>query len=680
MSISGAITEAFGKELIHRHLPTLVAKPDCVSVKKNSNIKDLVERHAWINTEALVVKADQGIKRRGAEGLIKLDTDIEGAVEWIEQLHLQDELSSYKHLEQFLVEPFLEHKSNEERYVAIYSELEHDVILFHCEGGVFVGDVDEKASRMRVPLNQPIKAEEIKHSLVQGVPIAQKDKIANFIEKLFALYQELHFTLLEINPFVVRDKIHVLDLTAKLDVSAQPLCQVKWGDTMGWVKKLGRDQLPQEKRVSDMDSVSVGNMKMTLLNKKGRIWTAISGGGISLLLGDTMAKMGCLEALACYSQTSGPLSAKEIYEFMKEIIDLMLEEKSENGKVFITGSQALDFVTLMKLKKMQGEGLFKVLDEYKNKLRAANITVIIRSTVGVVGKKNEKVPDELLSLGIPIYIFGGDVPVEELVNFALNRKPVPSNRPNIYRQLSIPTSTNTPSNMKEDNLSPEEYLFTKNTKIIAVGMIPPAIQGIIDYDFICNKLKPMVAAIVRPHSRQNEERYLWGAGKVSIPVYEDVDQALASHPEVTVVANTAPGPYAYRASWMALQKSQIKCLILSVGDIPLKQIREIIILARQKGVMIIGPTVPKHGLQVNVFKPGAFRYNLFGGIGGPMLDVIDLQLYRPGSVVMLSKSGGLSTELCVAVSRNSDGLYLCISLGGGRIHWIKLHGSYKISP
>lgn len=44
---------------------------------------------------------------------------------------------------------------------------------------------------------------------------------------------------------VVRDKIHVLDLAAKLDVNAQPLCQVKWGDTMGWVKKLGRDQLPQ---------------------------------------------------------------------------------------------------------------------------------------------------------------------------------------------------------------------------------------------------------------------------------------------------------------------------------------------------------------------------------------------------------------------------------------------------
>lgn len=49
-----------------------------------------------------------------------------------------------------------------------------------------------------------------------------------------------------------------------------------------------------------------------------------------------------------------------------------------------------------------------------------------------------------------------------------------------------------------------------------------------------------------------------------------------------------------------------------------------------------------------------------------MLDVVDLKLYRPGSVVMLSKSGGLSTELCVAIARNSDGLYLCLSLGGGR--------------
>lgn len=52
----------------------------------------------------------------------------------------------YKHLQQFLLEPFFEHEEKEERYLAIYTELEHDVILFHNEGGVNIGDIDEKVN------------------------------------------------------------------------------------------------------------------------------------------------------------------------------------------------------------------------------------------------------------------------------------------------------------------------------------------------------------------------------------------------------------------------------------------------------------------------------------------------------------------------------------------------------
>ncbi|XP_071821849.1 ATP-citrate synthase-like isoform X2 [Apostichopus japonicus] len=492
----------------------------------------------------------------------------------------------------------------------------------------------------------------------------KKSQIAHFIKELFGLYRELHFTYLEINPFVVKEKVHVLDLAANLDLSAQPLCQVKWGDDVAWTKKLGRDQLEQEKTISDIDRVSIANLKLTLLNKKGRIWTAISGGGISLLLGDTMKEMECLDELACYSQFSGPVPAPEIYEFFKAILELMLQEKSENGKVLFTGSQALDVVTMIKLKKMQGEGMFRVLDEYKERMREANISIIIRSTVGVVSSKNDKVPDELFNFGIPIYIFGGDVPVKELVHFALRQKTVPLNEPRICRTMDIPSNSGRVSLPKIN--SPEELLFTRETMIVAVGMIPPAIQGILDYDFICQKKRHMIAAIVRPGCKHQEEQYSWGSGKVSIPVFHDVDRALDSHPEASVVANAAPGPYAYKVAWMALQKPQVRAMILMVGEIPIQQIRELILLARQKNVMIIGPTVPKHRLQVNVLKPGVFRCNLLGDIGGPMLDVVDLKLYRPGSVVMLSKSGGLSTELCVAIARNSDGLYLCLSLGGGR--------------
>ena len=48
-------------------------------------------------------------------------------------------------LKQFLIEPFVPHRQNEECYLCIYSHAEsQDVVLFHHEGGVDVGNVDEK--------------------------------------------------------------------------------------------------------------------------------------------------------------------------------------------------------------------------------------------------------------------------------------------------------------------------------------------------------------------------------------------------------------------------------------------------------------------------------------------------------------------------------------------------------
>ena len=48
-------------------------------------------------------------------------------------------------LKQYLIEPFIPHQQNEEFYLCIYSRtVSKDVVLFHHEGGVDVGNVDEK--------------------------------------------------------------------------------------------------------------------------------------------------------------------------------------------------------------------------------------------------------------------------------------------------------------------------------------------------------------------------------------------------------------------------------------------------------------------------------------------------------------------------------------------------------
>jgi ATP citrate (pro-S)-lyase len=53
-------------------------------------------------------------------------------------------------LQNFIIEPFIAHEQSDEHYICIYSLRDEDVILFHHEGGVDIGDVDAKATKMSI--------------------------------------------------------------------------------------------------------------------------------------------------------------------------------------------------------------------------------------------------------------------------------------------------------------------------------------------------------------------------------------------------------------------------------------------------------------------------------------------------------------------------------------------------
>lgn len=122
-------------------------------------------------------------------------------------------------LKNFIIEPFVAHEEKDEMYVAIYGTKAGDKILFHHEGGVDIGDVDEKAVSLDVDVDQKLKKNDVEEKLLAGVKDAdQKALVAEFIVGLFAVYRKLYFAYMEINPIVVRDgKIYILDLAAKLD-------------------------------------------------------------------------------------------------------------------------------------------------------------------------------------------------------------------------------------------------------------------------------------------------------------------------------------------------------------------------------------------------------------------------------------------------------------------------------
>lgn len=74
-------------------------------------------------------------------------------------------------------------------------------------------------------------------------------------------------------------------------------------------------------------------MQLTILNKKGRIWTMVAGGGASVIYSDTICDMGGAEELANYGEYSGAPSEQQTYEYAKTILSLMTQEKHPKGKV-----------------------------------------------------------------------------------------------------------------------------------------------------------------------------------------------------------------------------------------------------------------------------------------------------------------------------------------------------------
>lgn len=63
----------------------------------------------------------------------------------------------------------------EEFYVCIYAAREGDYVLFHHEGGVDVGDVDAKAQKLLVAVDEKLSESDVKKHLLQHAPANKKE-------------------------------------------------------------------------------------------------------------------------------------------------------------------------------------------------------------------------------------------------------------------------------------------------------------------------------------------------------------------------------------------------------------------------------------------------------------------------------------------------------------------------
>eukprot|EP00401_Gymnodinium_catenatum_P072500 CAMPEP_0117525550 /NCGR_PEP_ID=MMETSP0784-20121206/35826_1 /TAXON_ID=39447 /ORGANISM="" /LENGTH=1092 /DNA_ID=CAMNT_0005321747 /DNA_START=60 /DNA_END=3338 /DNA_ORIENTATION=- len=672
------IREQTGKALLQRWLPEysngqhsmkcagVLVTPEVLNPTSGGQTWDsILDANPWLKTEKLVAKPDQLIKRRGKAGLIAANKTLDEAKEWVMQRMCKEQQveTVTGQLTHFLIEPFVPHAQDEEFYICIQSHRYSDEIFFYHEGGVDVGDVDAKAERLKVPTDAKITPDLVRLELLGKVPVAKQANLAAFVIALYRFYRDLHFAYLEINPLVMLADSTVvpLDMAAKIDETAAFLCAQKWGGDIDFPPPFGRAAYPEEAVIRDMDGKTGASLKLTVLNEKGRVWTMVAGGGASVVYADTVADYGFGQELANYGEYSGAPTTEETFVYAKTLLSLMLKYKHPDGKFLIIGGGIANFTDVA----ATFTGLIKALDFFAADIKEHNIKIWIRRAGPnyLEGLRKVKAASDRLGLGLRVY--GPETHITAVVPMALGlMEPLPE--PDLSGGTCPPPTRQLieTNGVKKVSAHPvgaaEEHTLvtaTPETTSIVYGMQNRAVQGMLDFDHMCKRKMPSVAAMVFPFSGNHYVKFYWGTEEVLLPVYTTTKEAVQKHKDVSVFVNFASFRSVFETTMEAMAYPSIKTVAIIAEGVPEQQTRSLIKAAETKGIGVIGPAT------VGGIKPGCIR---IGNTGGMLDNIVMSRLYRPGCVAYVSKSGGMSNELNNIICRNSNGVYEGVAIGGDR--------------
>ena len=68
-------------------------------------------------------------------------------------------------------------------YICIYSNRDGELILFHHEGGIDIGDVDSKALTYMVPIDESYNANQMETALLKHVPADRRPSVEIFLSQ-----------------------------------------------------------------------------------------------------------------------------------------------------------------------------------------------------------------------------------------------------------------------------------------------------------------------------------------------------------------------------------------------------------------------------------------------------------------------------------------------------------------
>ncbi len=139
-----------------------------------------------------------------------------------------------------------------------------------------------------------------------------------------------------------------------------------------------------------------------------------------------------------------------------------------------------------------------------------------------------------------------------------------------------------------------------------------------------------------------------GAEVAGVPVYDLVEEAAAEH-GIDAAICFVPARFARDAALEVLSCG-IRLLVVTTEGIPEKDVVTVLSRARETGTTVVGPDTP------GLISPGKSK-----------LGVHPNDMFTPGPVGLVSKSGSLSYEVGRVMTRAGFGQSTVVGIGGGPI-------------
>ncbi len=328
-----------------------------------------------------VVKVDQGIKKRGKQGLLRVNVKKQDAAQTVTEL-------SQKGFSRFIAEPMLVHDDDEERYVSFEKTRGGIIIQYSKHGGIDIED----------------NPQSVESFTAETAPLP-----TTFVNHIITTMHQQHLSFIEINPLIIRDEECIL-LDAAVLVDSAGAYASDWTDD-DIVDVHSRTE--SEEKISELNRNSPASFSFRLINPNGSLWLICFGGGASITVADEATNQHRANLMGNFGEYSGA-TVEESYIYAQALLDVMLQSNASRKALIIAGGVA-NFTDV----KKTFAGTIQALSERKDQIVEQHVRVYVRR-----GGPNETEGLAMMEIflkakGLYGSVHGSDILLTDVINEAL---------------------------------------------------------------------------------------------------------------------------------------------------------------------------------------------------------------------------------------------------------------------